>query len=99
MHTVGSIPTEIARLINLTHLYLNNNQLTGKRPIRKYLQMVDQSTTKHFDDVMHTGRFHSNRNWKAHQPDESQPFAYQANRYAANNKKIAIGRPVYQITF
>ena len=32
---VGSIPTEIARLINLTRLDLDDNQLTGKRPIRK----------------------------------------------------------------
>ena len=30
---VGSIPTEIASLINLKTLWLNGNQLTGKRPI------------------------------------------------------------------
>ena len=35
MHTVGSIPTEIVRLINLTILGLQCNQLTGKRPIIK----------------------------------------------------------------
>ena len=35
MRTVGSIPTEIGRLINLTVLGLHYNQLTGKRPISK----------------------------------------------------------------
>ena len=61
---VGSIPTEIAVLINLTELYLNVNQLTGKGPISKKFAnsrpIVNQFTTKHFDDVMHTGRFNSN---------------------------------------
>ena len=32
---VGSIPTEIGRLINLTWLELHNNKLTGKGPISK----------------------------------------------------------------
>ena len=32
---VGSIPTEVARLINLTQLDLSGNKLTGKRPISK----------------------------------------------------------------
>ena len=32
---VGSIPTEIGRLINLQKLGLGGNKLTGKRPISK----------------------------------------------------------------
>ena len=32
---VGSIPTEIARLINLKKLKLQHNKLTGERPISK----------------------------------------------------------------
>ena len=35
MHTQGSIPTEIGRLINLKKLRLFYNQLAGKRPISK----------------------------------------------------------------
>ena len=44
MRTVGSIPTEVGRLIKLTRLGLGSNQLTGKRPIRKIMQLVDQFT-------------------------------------------------------
>ena len=36
---VGSIPTEIARLVKLTQLHLSENQLTGKRPISKNVAM------------------------------------------------------------
>ena len=35
MHTVGLIPTEIGRLINLEGLNIRYNQLTGKRPISR----------------------------------------------------------------
>ena len=41
-HRTGLIPTEIGQLINLTELYLYENQLTGRWPKH---EMVDQSTT------------------------------------------------------
>ena len=52
MHTQVQF-TEVGRLIKLTRLN-GCNQLTGKGSISENLKMVDQFTTKHFDDFMHT---------------------------------------------
>ena len=50
---VGSIPTEIGRLINLENLFLDENKLTGKRPISNNFAN-GRPPYDICDDVMHT---------------------------------------------
>ena len=96
---VGSIPTEIGRLINLKCLYLQKNKLTGKRPISNNFAIGRPFYHMIFDDVMLAVGSIPTEIARLVKLTELNLVTNKLTGKRPISRKIANGRPVYHKTF